>query len=73
MSVNSSLQLLAGGLASQFAGLVIVQKTQSSPLENFNILGYIMVGVILVCIFFVYRLSELVKRKNQEMKNPGSV
>jgi predicted MFS family arabinose efflux permease len=73
MSVNSSLQLLAGGVASQFAGLVIVQKTQSSPLENFNILGYIMVGVILACIFFVYRLSEMVKRKTQEAKNPGSV
>jgi predicted MFS family arabinose efflux permease len=73
MSVNSSLQLLAGGVASQFAGLVIVQKTQNSPLENFNILGYIMVGVILACIFFVYRLSEMVKRKMRETKNPGSV
>jgi predicted MFS family arabinose efflux permease len=73
MSVNSSLQLLAGGLASQFAGLVIVQETQSSPLKNFNILGYIMVGVILICIFFVYRLSELVKKKTREAKNPGSV
>lgn len=63
MSINSSLQQMAGGVAAIFAGLVVFQETESSPLENFNVLGYIMVVIMLVCIYLVYRVSEMVKRK----------
>lgn len=63
MSVSSSLQQLAGGVASLFAGLVVVQKTKTSPIENFDILGYVMVGLIMGCLYFVYRVSVLVKEK----------
>ncbi|MGZ3866843.1 MAG: MFS transporter [Bacteroidia bacterium] len=63
MSINSSLQQMAGGLAAIFAGFVVVQPTKTSPIENFNILGYVMVGFILLCLFFVYRVSKLVKAK----------
>ncbi len=40
MSINSSLQQFAGGIAALFSGLVVVQKSKNSPIENFDILGY---------------------------------
>jgi predicted MFS family arabinose efflux permease len=39
MSINSSLQQMAGGFAAMFAGFVVVQQTKTSPLEHFNWLG----------------------------------
>jgi len=39
MSINSSLQQMAGGFAAMFAGLVVVQQTKTSPIEHFNWLG----------------------------------
>lgn len=63
MSINSSLQQMAGGIAAVFAGLIVTQQTKTSPLEHYNILGYVVVGMILLCIYFVYRVSVLVKSK----------
>jgi len=63
MSINSSLQQMAGGLAALFAGFIVVQHTKTSPLEHFNWLGYTMVCFIVLCLFLVYRMSQLVKRK----------
>lgn len=65
MSINSSLQQLAGGVAAIFAGFIVKQETKLSPLEHYNTLGYIVAFVILVCLFFVYRVSKLVKSKQQ--------
>jgi len=69
MSVNSSLQQLAGGVAALFAGLIVVQKGQNSSIEHFDILGYIMVGFFGLCVYFVYRVSELVKARNIKTAN----
>jgi predicted MFS family arabinose efflux permease len=63
MSVNASLQQLAGGVAALFAGLVVVQQTKTSPIEHFDILGYVMVATMLLCLFLVYRVSQLIKNK----------
>lgn len=63
MSVNASLQQMAGGLGAIFAGFIVVQQTKTSPIENFDILGYAMVATMLLCLYLVYRVSELVKRK----------
>lgn len=65
MSINSSLQQMAGGLAAIFAGFIVVQPTKTSPIENFDVLGYVMLGFLLLCLVFVYRVSALVKSKNQ--------
>lgn len=64
MSVNSSLQQMAGGVAAIFGGLVIVQETKSSPLQHFDTLGYVMSALILWCIYLVYRVSRLIKSRN---------
>ena len=63
MSINSSLQQMAGGLAAMFAGLVVVQQSKTSPLEHFDTLGYVMSGLIIWCIYLMYRVSNLVKGK----------
>ncbi|WEK18549.1 MAG: MFS transporter [Candidatus Pedobacter colombiensis] len=63
MSVNASLQQMAGGVAALSAGLIVTQETKSSPLANYDILGIVVSVMIVVCIFFVYRVSELVKAK----------
>lgn len=63
MSVNSSLQQMAGGLAAIFAGLVVHQQSKTSPIEHFDTLGYVMVGIVLLCIYLVYRVSNLINAK----------
>lgn len=63
MSINSSLQQMAGGLAAIFAGFVVVQPTKTSPIQNFDILGYIMVAIFFWCLYLVYRVSQLIKNK----------
>lgn len=63
MSINSSLQQMAGGIAAIFAGLIVVQPTKTSPIENFDILGYIMVGFFIWCLYLVSRVNAIVKKK----------
>jgi predicted MFS family arabinose efflux permease len=63
MSVNSSLQQIAGGIAAAVAGGIVVQRTTSSPLENYNIIGYLMVVITIITIYLIHRVSVLVKRK----------
>lgn len=61
MSINSSLQQMAGGVAAVCAGLIVTQTTKTSPIEHYDILGYVVAGVIVICLFFVYRVSRIVK------------
>ena len=66
MSVNSSLQQIAGGLAAAVAGMIVVQKDKFSPLEHYNTLGYIIVGISAISVFLLSRVSRMVKRKSRE-------
>ncbi len=61
MSINSSLQQFAGGLAAAIGGMIVVQKTKTSPLEHYDTLGFVITGISIVGIFMVYRVSQLVK------------
>ncbi len=63
MSLNSSLQQLAGGIASIIGGMIVVQKTKLSPLEHYSTLGYVVLGFAVICIFMLYRVSKLAKVK----------
>jgi predicted MFS family arabinose efflux permease len=62
MSVNSSLQQVAGGVASFIAGLIIVQQA-NGKLLHFDTLGFICCGVIVVCASLVYIISKRVAKK----------
>lgn len=66
MSINSSLQQIAGGVATMLAGLIIVQKDKNSPLENYPILGIIGSVFILMTVWFIYRVYRIVKNKEAQ-------
>jgi MFS family permease len=65
MSINSSLQQISGGVASIFAGAIIVQHTTNGPLEHYDILGYVCVGLMFLCIGLLYSINKHVERKMQ--------
>ncbi len=64
MSIYSSLQYLSGGIAAVVGGLIIHQKTKSSPLENFNILGIVMIFIALICVVLIFKINKVVQAKN---------
>ena len=63
MSINSSLQQIAGGIASAIGGMIVVQKTKLSPLEHYDILGYVVVVFAIACVFMLWRVGKLAKVK----------
>ncbi len=62
-SFNSSLQQIAGGVAAASAGLIVVQKSKTSPLENYDLLGFVMIVITLITMVLMYMVSEAVKRR----------
>lgn len=66
MSINNSMQQVAGGIAAVIAGLIITQETKTSPLENYNILGYVTSVISIICAYFMYRVNVMVKEKEKE-------
>ncbi|TDQ11208.1 MFS transporter [Pedobacter metabolipauper] len=68
MSINSSLQQIAGGVAAAVAGLIVTQKGTGTPLENYNIVGYTIVGISILSILLMKRVDNLVKEKLVDKK-----
>src|ERR1700730_10753309 len=48
MSINASVQQIAGGIAAAVAGMIVVQKSKFAPLEHYNTLGWIIVGISII-------------------------
>jgi predicted MFS family arabinose efflux permease len=63
MSINSSLQQMAGGIAALLGGTIIAQKTKTSPLEHFTVLGLVVIVAIFINIFLTYRVYNFIKKK----------
>ncbi len=68
MSINSSLQQIAGGIAAAIGGMIVVQKTKTSPLQHYDTLGYVIVVIIIINIIMVYRVSKIIKSKQHLSK-----
>ena len=68
MSINSSLQQIAGGIAAGVGGMIVVQKTKTSPLQHYDILGYVIVVIIILNIIQLYRVSNLIKAQKHADK-----
>jgi predicted MFS family arabinose efflux permease len=66
MSINTSLQQMAGGIAAGVGGMIVVQKTKTSPLEHYDTLGYVISAILIVCIYMVYRVNYIVKVQQLE-------
>lgn len=63
MSINSSLQQFAGGVAAAVGGMIVVQQTKTSPLQHYDTLGYVVAAIIIINIFLIYRVSKIIKAK----------
>ena len=58
MSVNSSLQQIAGGFAAGIGGLIVHQQTKYSPLEHYDTLGLVITVIIILAVFLLYRVNK---------------
>jgi len=64
MSISSSLQQMAGGLGIIIASSIAFQPTPNSPLQNFDWLGYVVIALSALAIYFVYKVSKIVKHNH---------
>ena len=63
MSISASLQQTAGGLSAILAGLIVHQSSATSPIEHFDILGYVAVAIFMFCIYLVSRVDVSLKQQ----------
>jgi predicted MFS family arabinose efflux permease len=68
MSINSSLQQIAGGIAAAVGGMIVIQKTKTSPLQHYDTLGYVIVVIIILNIIQLYRVSNMIKARKHTDK-----
>ena len=62
MGINSSIQQLAGGIASVFSGLIVIQLP-NGKLENYNLVGYTGMLTMLICIVLMFFIHKAVLNK----------
>lgn len=62
MGINSSIQQIAGGVASLCAGL-IVSKAPDNSIVHFNWLGVVVIITMLLCLWMMKRVSNMVNSK----------
>ena len=63
MSINSSLQQIAGGVAAAAAGMIVVQGAKGTPIEHYNTVGYVIVVISVISILLMYRVSKMISRR----------
>jgi len=71
MSINSSLQQLAGGVASSVAGFIVVQ-TAHGPLLHYEELGYVVSGAIVITLILMFKVNRLVQAKLSASQPPAA-
>jgi len=71
MSVNASLQQIAGGIAAAFAGVIVVQKGKFSPLEHYDTLGYIVVSISMLSLYLLSRVDKMIKSGSPAVPGPA--
>ena len=73
MSINASLQQIAGGMAAAVGGMIVVQKTKFSPLEHYNTLGYVIIGLTFISTYMLFRVSNMIKRHKLAVKKENTI
>lgn len=63
MSINSSLQQIAGGIAAAVAGMIVTQESKGSPLQHYNTVGYVIVVISIISIILMWRVYKLTTKK----------
>jgi len=69
MSINASVQQIAGGIASWVAGWIVVQSS-NGPLQHYDILGYVVIGTMCITVVMMYFLNNYVNKKTQSFTQP---
>jgi len=69
MSINASIQQIAGGIASWAAGLIVIQSKEG-PLRHYDILGYVVIGTMCITVIMMYFLNSYVKQKTSKSFSP---
>jgi predicted MFS family arabinose efflux permease len=69
MSINASIQQIAGGVASWVAGLIVIQSKQG-PLQHYDTLGYVVIGTTCITAILMYFLNNYVKQKTSKSPSP---
>jgi predicted MFS family arabinose efflux permease len=67
MSINSSVQQIAGGIGSAVAGLIVVQ-TASGKILHYNWLGYVVIAAVLIVLSLMYLVNRSIQQKKQVTK-----
>ncbi|CAH0997089.1 Purine efflux pump PbuE [Emticicia aquatica] len=62
MSINSSIQQISGGAASALAGVIVTQGSNGT-MQNYPLLGYVVVASMVITIFMLYILNKQVHKK----------
>ncbi len=62
MAVNSSIQQIAGGIASAVAGLIVI-RTRAGTLQHYDTLGYVVVGSMVIVVVLLYSLNRTIAAK----------
>jgi len=71
MAINSSLQQLAGGVASSAAGFIVVQTAQG-PLAHYEELGYVVAGAMSITVVLMFKVNRMVRSKLLASKLPAA-
>ncbi len=58
MNLSASIQQLGVGLAALTGG-VIITKSQGGTLENYDIVGYLSIGVALLCLVILFKIKPM--------------
>ena len=66
MSINASVQQISGGIASVVAGMIVAQ-TETGKILHYDILGYVVVGAMIITVIMMYFINEQVMRKTTAM------
>jgi predicted MFS family arabinose efflux permease len=70
MSINSSIQQLSGGVASTVAGMIVIPD-ENDKLLHYEVLGYVVIGSILVALWMMHLLNRHIQRTQQVPSIPS--
>jgi predicted MFS family arabinose efflux permease len=63
MSINSSVNMMSGGIASLIAG-AIVHQTSTNQLINYDLLAYVVAGATIITVVIMYFIDQMVKNRH---------
>ncbi|RWY55808.1 MFS transporter [Mucilaginibacter gilvus] len=68
MSINASMQQIAGGVGAVVSGALVSQASKGSPLVHYNWVGYVIVVISVISILLLRRVDNLTKNKMEDKK-----